>query len=135
MKEQIISRKKQRQLRKLSSVIQMVVVMVFILIGCSNLDEFDFPELAIVLGVIMIVAVILIYIAFFFNDVRRWYRIVVPTYGVIQAFKYNKFHSKNHAAIVCGRLMKKNRYSYSDLFYHIVDNMDEAYGEPDNSTI
>lgn len=135
MKGQIISRKKQEKLRKISSVLQAIVFITVCLIGCSNLDELEFNQLVVVLGILTAVMALLMFTAFFLSDVRRWYRIVIPTYAIVLAIKYNKFNSKKPEAIACGRFMKKHRYSYSDLFYRILDDMDEIYGEPDNTTI
>lgn len=135
MKGQIISRKAQEKLRKISSVLQAIVFITVCLIGCSNLDELEFNQLVVVLGTLTVVMALLMFISFFLSDVRRWYRIVIPTYAVVQAIKYNKFNCKETQAILCGKLMKKHRYSYSDLFYHVLDEFDETYGEPDNTTI
>lgn len=135
MKDQIISKKAQKKLRKISTVIQAVVMMTFLFIGCSNLDELPGSQFATIAAAVIGGTTLLISIAFFLNDVRRWYRIVVPTYAVLQAFRYKNLHVRNREAIIFGNIMKKNRYSYSDLFYHVLDEFDETYGEPDNTTI
>lgn len=135
MKRNIVSRKTQRRLRKVSFALQAIILGIILIVGASDMDMMEFNDLVRVFGVTVIVILVLGVIAFFLNDVRRWYRIVMPTYAVIQAFKFNRLKSKKEPARVCGAVMREYNLTYRELFYYTVDMIDKAYGEPDNTYI
>lgn len=135
MKRNIVSKKTQRTLRKVSFALQAIILGLILIVGASDIDMMEFNDLVVVFGVTSAISVLLGVVAFFLNDVRRWYRIAIPTYAVIQAFKFNKLKSKKEPARVCGTLMNDHRLTYRELFYYTMDITDNTYGEPDNTYI
>lgn len=131
MKEQIIKRSTQRKLSAVAFVLEAIMILGLLIVGSIDSELTDFHYLVIVLVGTLVVTLLLGCIAYFLNDVRRFYRLVLPTYAIISAFMYNKFHSKSRSAKYFGRWMEKHNLTYLELAYDIQDRMDDIYGYPE----
>lgn len=127
MMNNLVSKKTQKVTKAIGYVIELILGGTFLVIGATDIEYTEMENLVCAFGIFIMMLATLGPVAFFLNDLRRFYRIVLPAAAVVNAWKFKKLHIITGTTRYCHRIMKDNRCSYEELYHIFQDAFDAKY--------
>lgn len=131
----LVSKRTQKILSKVAEGIIGVVFFSFLVFGCIDIETSNRDVITAIVKILVPTDLTLCLVAFFLNDVRRWFRIYIPFCGIACAWLYSVLHIHTENCKFFGRMKRKHHWSYTRMFNTLKYKMDDTWGEPENTYI